>query len=468
MSVSGDSLLDSVADPALAYTEAISVGGRSEQLLRRACLAIPLLMAVISAVIMLVHRHLVHTGVPLPHDDVCFANNINFLWHLHELTRSDSWGPMLVVRDWLAAHPGGDAYDHFFFALGIKFQYPLSSLLAIRWLPFDGDTAIQVLDSLDIAAWITVAVGMVLLNRELARLVRLPAAPDGGSSRFWLAAATVIATFCFFPLIRAVYLGQIQIFLDAIFVFACYALVRGRSAPAGLLIGLSALVKPQMALFLIWGALRRDRPFVGAMAACLAVGYALSASLYGWAWPLAYLRVLAFIDRRGESLYANQSVNGLLNHMLGNGPDLVWDRWRFAPYDPPVHYLTLLSMVMLVVAGLWGARTATTRLSAVASLMVAALCFTASSPVAWEHHYGILLPLFSLLFLSLLADPRPAFGRWSLLCVTFALSANTLSPVNVLAATPFAFLQSYIFFAALGALALVFLCRRDLGWAARV
>ncbi|GBQ90297.1 hypothetical protein AA13595_2859 [Gluconacetobacter johannae DSM 13595] len=460
MPASVDPALDSVRDPALARYGAVAGENRPERLLRRACLAIPLLMVVIGAAIAALQRYLARADVPMP-------NNLGNLHGIGHLALSDSWGPMLAVRDWLARHPGGDAYEYFFFGLGTKFQYPLSSLIPIHWLPLDGAAAFHVLNLFSLAAWIAVAVGMVLLDLRLARLLRLPLASGDMLSRLWLAAAATIATFCFFPLIRAVYIGQIQTFLDALFVFACYFLASGRSASAGLLIGLSALVKPQMVLFLLWGALRRDRPFVVAMAACVAVGYAVSAWLYGWAWPFAYLHVLEYIGQHGEGLYENHSVNGLVNHMLGNGPNLVWDGQHFAPYNATVHRLTLLSTVALVVGGLWGARTAMTRLSATASLMVAGLCFTAASPVAWDHHYGVMLPLFGLLFLSLLANPRSGAERWSLLCGTFVMAANALSPVNLLAGTPLSFLQSYVFFAALGVLALVFLCRRDLGWASR-
>lgn len=124
----------------------------------------------------------------------------------------------------------------------------------------------------------------------------------------------------------------------------------------------------------------------------------------------------------------------------------------------------------MLTAALWVARMAMTPLAGITSFMIAALCFTAASPVAWEHHYGILLPLFSLVFMALLRNGRETTRRgmlWGLLAVTFTLCANSLAPLNFLADTPLNIVQSYLFIAALGVAVLAFMLRRDLGWPAR-
>lgn len=435
-------------------------------MLRRVCVFIPSVMVAISACILAL-RHLHPAGLAWALDNSYFSNNISILRDIRHLAGDDSWTPMLAVRDWLQRHPGGDAYDYFFFDMGTKFQYPLSSLLAIQWLPLQGRDAVHALNLLSLAAWFSIFPGMVLLNLRLARMFAVRTAAPGPSARtVWIGAASLLTTLCFYPLIRGVYLGQIQVLLDALFVFACYFYASRRSGLAGVLLGLSALVKPQMALFLLWGLLRRDRAFVTGLAACAGAGYVASGLLYGWSWPQSYLRVLSFIGRHGESFYANQSMNGLVNRLLGNGTNLIWEYHRFAPYDGVTYALTLLSTGLLLAGGLWSTRAAVTPRAATASLMVAGLCFTAASPVAWEHHYGILLPIFSLLFFSLLEIPDASDRRrrWLLLGATFVTVANVLSPLNLLATTRFNILQSYEFFAVLGVLLLVFLSRRDLGW----
>lgn len=218
---------------------------RLVQNLRRASIFIPLSMLLIGMFITALHWYMTRGGADIPMESPDFVNNIVTLHAIERLGGTDSWNPMLAVRDWLWSNPDSDAYEHFFFGLGTKFQYPLTSLLALQWLPLGGTSDIRFLNILAVLAWISIAPGMMLLDLQLARLLTLPGQRDG---RLWLMACAALGTLCFYPLMRAVYLGQIQIFLDALFVFACYFLARGQSRWAGILIGLSALVKPQMAL----------------------------------------------------------------------------------------------------------------------------------------------------------------------------------------------------------------------------
>ncbi|MBL7235996.1 MAG: DUF2029 domain-containing protein [Komagataeibacter hansenii] len=438
--------------------------------LRVASLFIFLSMLIIGSFITVLHWYMTRDGGNIPMESPYFVNNLVTLHAMERLDGTDSWSPMLSVRNWLQLNPDADAYEHFFFGLRTKFQYPLTSLLTVQWLPFAGFTAIRFLNVMATLAWLFMAGGMMLLDLQLARLLGLSDQSDQRGFRLWICVTAVTATVCFYPLMRAVYLGQIQIFLDVLFVFSCYFFVRGQSGWAGALIGLSALVKPQMALFLLWGAVRRDRAFVAGVGACCIAGYVFSGLLYGWNWPVSYLRVLGYIGQHGESFYANQSFNGLLNRMIGNGPNLLWDGGHFAPYNEFIRWITLFFTLAFIIGALWIARMAASHLAATTSLMVSALCFTAASPVAWEHHYGIILPLFSLAFLAVLGnryEPVRQKLLWTLLGTTFVLIANSWAPVNFLADTALNFLQSYLFIGVLGVLVLVFMLRHELGWSDR-
>ncbi len=253
-------------------------------------------------------------------------------------------------------------------------------------------------------------------------------------------------------------MGQIQLVLDALFVFACYSYLRHQRMLSGFLIGLSTLIKPQMALFLIWGLLRRDWPFTVSWLLPVVLGFSASAVLYGSGWPVEYLKVLSFIGSHGESFFPNQSVNGLLNRLLQNGNNLEWWAPKFAPSNPVVHGATLLSSALIVVIGLAFDRQLPSGGCSVTSMMFAGVCFSMGSPVVWEHHYGVILPLFAFCFVSLLAREYVSNGSfraaWLVLAVTFFLSANSLAMINWLADTPFNALQSYLLFAAIGALCL--------------
>jgi hypothetical protein len=79
----------------------------------------------------------------------------------------------------------------------------------------------------------------------------------------------------------------------------------------------------------------------------------------------------------------------------------------------------------------------------------------AASPMAWEHHYGIVFPIFVWLWFS--------YGCWEqrrtwLLGASFFLCGSWLSVTTFLASKPgLNLLQSYIYF---GALLLMFLLYR--------
>jgi len=83
-----------------------------------------------------------------------------------------------------------------------------------------------------------------------------------------------------------------------------------------------------------------------------------------------------------------------------------------------------------------------------------------ASPVAWNHHYGILLPGFGLcmiLFLSRNYSSRYWLGLGAL----FFLCENSLAMTNWLAETRYNVVQSYLFIGALGLLALLFCLARS-------
>ncbi len=370
---------------------------------------------------------------------------------------NDSWQPMIAARHWLATHSRQDVYQALFFGKGIKFQYPATSLLFIEWLPTDTETSIRMLNLANLLSFVGVVVGMVLVTLGLVDRLQCARLRFDRQSRLLLAAVAAMGTLCFYPLLRALELGQIQVVLDAFFVFACYSYIRGHLSVAGILIGLSTLIKPQMGLFLVWGLLRRDWRFVAGLLVPVALGLVASAALYGPGWPFAYLKVLSFIGSHGESFFPNQSVNGLLNRLLQSSNNLEWEPAKFAPHDPIVSGATGLTSAVLVLIGLFDWRRPLGH-GSILSLMFAGICFSMASPVAWEHHYGVLLPAFAYCLVSLIAREL-ALGTllWKgriALAVTFLVAANSFAMANFLANTPLNVLQSYLLFAALGVLGL--------------
>ena len=84
------------------------------------------------------------------------------------------------------------------------------------------------------------------------------------------------------------------------------------------------------------------------------------------------------------------------------------------------------------------------------------LCFTMASPVAWEHHYGVLAP--ALAWLAPIAAGsvrRVSAGAW--LAGAYLAVASLLHPLDVFAATRVNVLQNNLF---AGALLLLFVLLR--------
>jgi hypothetical protein len=106
----------------------------------------------------------------------------------------------------------------------------------------------------------------------------------------------------------------------------------------------------------------------------------------------------------------------------------------------------------------------------VLDLGTAAGAATLASPVAWDHHYGVLLPVYAALF-GTLRQAGTGRGAWLTPVVSFALTANFLPFASRTAAARLNFVQSYTLFGGLMALGLLLHCRNatarqvPLGWA---
>jgi len=244
----------------------------------------------------------------------------------------------------------------------------------------------------------------------------------------------------FYPLINAYRLGQLQSWLFAGFMLMVWLWMDKRYIAAGLLAGLLTCGKPQFGLLLIWAATRRKWSFCGAfLVVALAAGL-ISLALFGITENLDYLNVLAFLSRHGESWWWNQSVNGLLNRAIYLHGAFTWNQHFLPPYNPVVYYGTILSSLALIAGGLFvPARFR----GGIADLLLASLTCTIASPVAWIHHYTILLPVFAAMF-AWSATVRP-LGRWTLpvLCISYTLVGTYQGAFWKLALSRFNYIQSY-------------------------
>ncbi len=125
---------------------------------------------------------------------------------------------------------------------------------------------------------------------------------------------------------------------------------------------------------------------------------------YGWEIHAEYVNLLGYLSRRGESFYANQSLNGLLNRALGLGPNLTWDGTHTQiEFNRAVYLATTVFSFVVLGLSFWRLRRQRPGEQLEVYFPLALLAATIASPVAYEHHFGFTLPLFWILFLEVSA-----------------------------------------------------------------
>jgi hypothetical protein len=353
---------------------------------------------------------------------------------------TDSWMPLNKALEQMAA--GESIYGPLFFEEHIKFQYPPSCILIFSWLKDLGIGHLAMLNRLN---WWFVAG-----NALLVAVLGVTMAKDSGNEtirRNWLflGCLSLLACLLSYPVLRGYALGQVQVWINFLFALACVCWNFGKKSIAGAAIGLICLIKPQFCLFLLWGLIAGQRGFLlGWMAIFIPVTIA-SLAIFGIGEHVEYLRVLSALSQTGESYYANQSVNGMLNRLLENGPVLKWEGNSFPPVNSFVRWSTLLSSVLIV--GAVFVRQLNRRAS-LGDFQLAALAFTLASPIAWEHHYGIMPAIFVCSYFSFrsLEDRRMIQHTGVFLALSFLLSQVSLINWGGISAAPWNLLYSHHLF----------------------
>lgn len=374
-----------------------------------------------------------------------------FLGHEGELG-TDSWMPMRAAYDWIARGGSSTIYQELFFDQRIKFIYPPSSLLIFSALTGLG---IQPTDALlDRIGWFAILVTVAAVAAQAVIMLRRTTTGHSVTTTALTAGLAAFVTLTFYPVLRSYALGQVQSWIDAAFALAVLCWLLDRRILAGVLIGLICTIKPQLALFLVWGLLRRRWDFIAGMMIVGIPATLMSLLLYGVANHIDYLSVLQFLTRHSESFFHNQSIAGML-HRLHTGGYLEWHQGIFPPYVPIIHAATLLTSTVIVAAALFSKPRAPS--NGLLDFLTAALSFTIAAPVAWGHHFGILPPIFVALFFGMFFLPHAAVRA------SFALS---LSIAFVLAAHVFPFtydgdgwlsvIHSHLLIAALALLAMLY------------
>jgi len=369
---------------------------------------------------------------------------------LVKFSGQDSWFPMSRALDVLHGSSPGDVYQALFFSGHVKFQYPPSGLLLLELLRRIGLDRSSEYNALN--AGLMIATGLVF--SVFATRILGPIRCLG--LRFPVAPVAFFAGIRFYPTYTAFLFGQMQVLLGLLFLLACLSLVNDKRIVAGCLIAGAASVKPQFLMLGLLALWRKDWRFLGGFAAVLAAAEISSVALYGWDTQLHYLQVLKFLSHHGEQQHLNQSINGILNRYLYAGPSLDNDPENpipgsaFPPYIPAVYAATTLSTLIMIAIPFALRVKEDDRVSRLLGFCTATVLFTMASPIAWVHHYNILLPAY-------VVGLKVVLDRWQTrrdpvaliaLAVSFVLTGFALAPPMDPTAPAHNLAQSHLFFGA--------------------
>jgi hypothetical protein len=387
------------------------------------------------------------------------GNVLDHTWaFLMGRTAADSWGPMADALEYFERHyrtglSSTPIYTEIVLNRQIKFQYPPSSLLVLLWLGFREQATVL----RDVLMWgfviLTAVSTAILLEWRLKQVI---VSPSRDRWLLWLRMTICVGlVLTFYPVVKAYTLGQIQVWINGLFALAVLCWALRYKASAGVLVGLMALIKPHYAVLVPWALLRREWRFLLPCLAAAGVGGGLSLLVFGWENHLDYLHVLSQIASRGEAFYPNQSVNGLLNRLVGIGDPANYNNleWRgdwFPPSNALVYFATLSSSALFLGLALFRSRRQDDH-DGLLDLCTISLSCTLASPIAWEHHYGILVSIFAVMLPRLIHDARQLI--W--LGVAYSLASNFIPATNLLAQTPLNVVQSYLLAGALMTLMLL-------------
>jgi hypothetical protein len=260
----------------------------------------------------------------------------------------------------------------------------------------------------------------------------------------------------FYPNNLAFEIGQLQLLLGLIFLLACFATLCDRQMLAGSLLSIFAITKPQFVPFALLAACRRNWRFVYGFVFLLSGLMVSSVLLYGWRNNLAYLDVLSFLSRHGEWQHLNQSVGGFLNRLFYHGPSLDRDpkglitQSAFPPYSPFVYYPTLLTTIILTAIPFLIRARSGDKISQLAAFCLAGVAFTMASPIAWVHHYNVLLPAYAVTWKAILDrwDGKVAHITLFLLATSLILVGYPIVPADAWTDPAQNVIQSHVFWGA--------------------
>jgi hypothetical protein len=254
---------------------------------------------------------------------------------------------------------------------------PIVALLFAPLAPMDSATAAVVFSIVGIAVY--------------AAAIHRLAAQSLGANVWWL---TVVCG----PLYYSLRIGNTSHMLLLPLLVAFDRLAAGRERTAGTMLGLAALLKPPLALFLPYLILRGRLRAAALMTASLAVAVAVSIASFGIELHRFWFR--EFVVRHGGgaiAAYNVQSVNGALTHLLLRGQLRDWTPMSLGTGFRVTSAAISAALVLAAAVACWRAGPPRTAWAVRLELWIVLCLCLLVAPVSWSHYYLLLLMPASVL-----------------------------------------------------------------------
>lgn len=386
------------------------------------------------------------------------------IWVFTDEIGNDSWRPMKLAYDhWTESQGQSLLYTDLLLPVKVKFLYPPTALLITQFIEENNIDLLAFSTAATIIFLFLMVAGVVATGLYSYKEYKAPQL--SAKEQTAVGIVLTLLLFTFYPVVKAGTLGQMQVWLNAFFAISILCYITGHDVLAGIMLGLMASIKPHYALFILWGLLRGNTRLVIAITATGMLGVLLGMHEFGFAMYLDYLRGLSFVTQHGESYYTNQSFNALVGRLFSvRYPEIFnnlrWNGYRYPPYNVWIFSFTQITSIATLVISLIKTKSQS-RESKLADFLLMGLGATLASPIAWEHHYGILFPVFVCTWLILWFGNTPLKNTWIKITfvVLYLIAANVFPFAKFVAGSYFNILQSYLLIAASGMFVILWLIK---------
>jgi len=377
------------------------------------------------------------------------------IWVFTDEIGDDSWRPMkLAYGHWIESQGQSLLYTDLLLPVKLKFLYPPTALLITQFIETNNINLLAFSTTTTIIFLFLMAAGIIATVLHSYKHYQAPLLSP--TDQVAIGVLLTLLLFTFYPVVKAATLGQMQVWLNAFFAVAILCYITGWDILAGIMLGLMASIKPHYALFILWGLLRGNKKLVMAITITGLVGVLLGMREFGFAMYIDYLRGLSFVTQHGESVYTNQSFNALAGRIFSvRYPEafnnLKWNGYRYPPYNVWIFSFTQITTLAILIITLIKPK-AQSNEAKLADFLLMGLGATLASPIAWEHHYGILFPAFVCTWLILWFGDTPLKSGWIKIAFVlfYLVAANVFPFTKFVADSYFNLLQSYLLMSATG------------------